>query len=136
MNKTIKVIIIIFIISLLLESIIFNINSFRLFGKGYEEEELDLKQAKLNGMQETYNGYTFINNYASIEWENLNKYIGTIYINSTFSGNDRVAYMARIDYTDESAKYYNDEEPLQLKEIVNGVERTKYFTCYFSGKTR
>lgn len=132
-TKTVKVIIILFAIALFLELVVFNINSFRLAGGQYTEETLKLEDANLIGLRKIEEGYVIESNQAAIEWENLNKEIGTIKADVEISGYDRISFEARIAYTDETAKYYYDEEKLQTKEIVNGVDRTKYFTCHFAG---
>lgn len=128
-----KVIVILFIIALFLELVVFNINSFRVFGKG---EELSLNDANLIGITKTENGYLVQSNEAAIEWKDLNKEIKTIFADIEISGNSRVSFECRISYTDDTAKYYYEEEELKAKEIVNEVDRTKYFTCHFSGDVR
>ena len=136
-KKTRRAVLIIIAIALFLELVVFNINSFRLWGnREYIEETLPIELANLNEIEKTENGYYLNSNTASIEWNNLNKAIGTIKIDIQISGNNRVSYEARIFYTDDTAKYYYEEEPLQTKEIVNEVDRTKYFTCHMAGKVR
>lgn len=128
-----KVIVILFIIALFLELVVFNINSFRVWGNG---ENLSLDDANLIGVIETENGYLVQSSEAAIEWKNLNKEIKTIFADIEISGIDRVSFEGRISYTDDTTKYYYDEEKLKTKEIVNEIDRTKYFTCHFSGNVR
>ncbi len=130
--KHLKKICIIAIIALLLELIVFQVNSFCLIGKDAETEILNIENANLIGIEKYNDGYYIVSNEASIEFKGLNKEIKTIYFNIDSS---RALLDTRIFYTDNTQKYYNEEYDLvRTKTVVEDVERTKYFVCHFSGK--
>ena len=74
-TKIAKIIVILFAIALFLELVVFNINSFRVFGG---EETLSLEEANLIGLKKTEKGYLVESSEAAIEWKGLHKDVGTI----------------------------------------------------------
>lgn len=129
--KQLKAIGCIAIFSLFLELIVFQINSFHLWGKDANYQELVLKNASITGMEANQDGsYNVLQSEASIEFKDLETNIETIYFDIEGTAN---TFETRIFYTDETAQYYNTEYDLvRTKMVAPEIERTKYFTCHFS----
>lgn len=123
---------IVFIV-LALEIFVFNINSYRLKFKNYEEKNYsnkdefiiqDLKYDKQNNI------FIIDGDNPNIQLENINTEIGTIKINAELINNNRMEY--NLSYTDETSKNYRE---LPHKTLVKDMDRSKYTTCYLSGVT-
>ncbi len=113
----------IFVISLFLEVIVFNITSYRLlFGK-YEKQEFTNLE---------FSGYNDENTKAYLKIDNLNKKVGTIKLELKNFEEDEVTEY-RIYYSDETSDEYNS---LNSKFYINDYEKSKYVPVYLSGETK
>lgn len=113
----------IFVISLFLEVIVFNITSYcLLFGK-YEKQEFTNLE---------FSGYNDENTKAYLKIDNLNKKVGTIKLELKNFEEDEVTEY-RIYYSDETSDEYNS---LNSKFYINDYEKSKYVPVYLSGETK
>ncbi|MBQ8057122.1 MAG: hypothetical protein IJ275_02165 [Ruminococcus sp.] len=121
------------LVILLLESLVFNFNSFHVWGSNFEEFDLSLSDASVQNLSLAQNDtYRLENsdNEAVIEFTDINREIGTIYfdINSTSA-----CINYDIDFADESNSSYYIRQGLVKGEIFPEIEDSKYVICNFSG---
>ena len=122
----------IILVSILIEVFVFNINSFRTSLKNYNI--INYSANDLNVFNMDYNQendeYTFIEDIAIIEIENINKDVATVKLDIQIIEESSIEY--QIDYTDKTSKNYRG---LPKKVLAQGVERSKYTVCYLSGSS-
>ncbi len=119
-------------VTLFLEIVVFNFNSYRTSLGNYTEKELDLSQAQFDGF-ESKEGETLTlrNPEGIIEFKDINEEIATIKIEAEILNTSNMG--VKIYYTDETSHEYLGTLP--IKTMANGVESSKYITCYLSGKS-
>ena len=131
-----KYALIVILITAILELTIFNINSYRMIFSKYEQKDVSINECKLENL--TYNEetdtYDMKDKDAYIFIDNVNCKIATIYLDASIVGNiyveDSLKYS--VLYTDETSKNYRE---LPVKYFVNSINKSKYVTCYLSGKS-
>lgn len=125
---------IIFILCLLAEIFVFNANSFRVLNRSkYEKKSFTVDQMETTGFEVTGNILTYVADYgqeASLTIKNIDTNVGTFYLDMYLPNESYLSY--RLYYTDEA----NGQLQRSVSwEYVPGVERTRWITCHFSGKT-
>lgn len=129
-----KKIFVLVIICLAIEIFICNANSFRVLNsRKYEKKSFTVDQMETTGFEVTGNSLTYVKDYgqeASITIKNINTNVGTLYLDLYIPNENYLRYTV----------YYTDEANQCLSrnfwgEYVPGVEKTKWRTCYFSGKS-
>ncbi len=130
------VIVMIFVICILIECLICNANAFRLKNNGdYKQKTYTLQDLKItNAEVDMDNGKIIYNNTEHspvfIHINNIDTKIGTVYLDLDIP-NGVLPYT--VCYTDETnANFYRSFE----REYVSGVDKTKWFTCHFRGKSQ
>lgn len=121
------------LVILLLESLVFNFNSFHVLGSNYDEFELSLSNASVQNLSLVSNDTYKVENpdsQAVIEFTEIGKEIGTIYFDID-SSSACVNY--DIDFADESNSSYYIRQGLVKGEIYPDIEDSKYVICNFSG---
>lgn len=113
-----KKLLIIFLIVVMLEITLFNINSYRVLNNDLKKEFFEQDFLYYN----TENGTTYI------EIENINCEVKTVHIELGIEGN--VAY--RVLYADETSSNLKD---VPEKEYVSEYENSKYIPMYLSGQS-
>lgn len=122
------------LVILILEMLVFNFNSFHLWGSEYEQSSLYISQAVTSNLEQTEQGkYKSIDGASSVvvEFLDINSEIGTISFD-TESTDELVEYKA--DFADESNASYSIRLDLVDGTIVNGIDNTRCVICNFSGK--
>lgn len=122
------------LVILILEMLVFNFNSFHLWGSEYEQSSLYISQAVTSNLEQTKQGeYKSIDGASSVvvEFLDINSEIGTISFD-TESTDELVEYKA--DFADESNASYSIRLDLVDGTIVNGIDNTRCVICNFSGK--
>lgn len=138
----------ILIIFLCFEFTLFNINSYRLKFSNYEEKIFNIKDCELQNIEYDQNAdkYKITEDEAYIILDNINCNVGTIYmnceildniINTEKQDNKRIKTIPekleyQILYTDETSSNFRE---LDSKILLNSIEKSKYTTCYLSGKS-
>ena len=118
-------------ISLAFEIVIFNFNSFQLSFKNYEYESLPLEDGEFNNFRFSGSeGHNTGNAEASIEFDNINKAVGTIEIKAYSKNNKKMEVF--IDYADTTNREYRRN--IAKAEIVNNYEKTYIIPCNSSGE--
>lgn len=119
---------------LFIEIFICNANSFRILNTGkYEKKSYTVDQMETTGFEVTGNILTYVADYgqeASITLKNIDTNVGTVYLNLYLPNESFLKYT--LYYTDEANRYLMRSA---TGEYVPGVERTKWMTCHFSGKS-
>lgn len=122
------------LVILILEMLVFNFNSFHLWGSEYEQSSLYISQAVTSNLEQAEQGkYKSIDGASSVvvEFLDINSEIGTISFD-TESTDELVEYKA--DFADESNASYSIRLDLVDGTIVNGIDNTRCVICNFSGK--
>lgn len=123
-----------FIACLLVEIFVFNINSFRILNKSkYEKKSFTVDQMETTGFEVTGNILTYVADYGeepSITIQGIDTNVGTLYLDMYLPNENYLAYT--MYYTDEANGYLLRNTS---REYIPGVERTKWVTCHFSGKS-
>ncbi len=118
-----------------METCIFNFNSFRVLNKDrYERKSFTVDQMETTGFEVTGNILTYVRDYgeeASITIKDIDVEVGTLYLDLYLPNEKYLGYT--MYYTDEANGYLMRNVS---REYVPEVERTKWVTCYFSGKTK
>lgn len=116
---------------LVIEVFVFNFNSYHLFFGGYEKTDFDLNTATITGFSKSGDVYTSNAEQANVEFTNINKKIGGIYLDV-----DPVAYKTdySIDFADETNASYYMRSGLVAGEVFKDIDATKYVVCDFSGE--
>ena len=117
-QKIIKNLIIIFIISICLEVMVFNITSYRVLMGKFEKKEIN------NG-----EFLQFDDDRAIIKFSNLNVPIASIKI---IMSNIKWPTEYKISYSDETSSQY---KYLNSKKYIESYEKSKYMPLYLSGNT-
>lgn len=129
-----KVVTGLFILCLLIEILVCNANSFHVWNRDrYERKTYTVDQMETSGFEVTGNILTYVADYgeeASITLKGIGTEIGTLYMDLYLPNESYLAYTL----------YYTDEANSSLMRSVQGeyvpeVERTKWMTCHFSGKS-
>lgn len=132
--KVDRKIVLLFILCLLLEIFVFNANSFRVLNKSkYEKKSFTVDQMETTGFEVNGNILTYMESYgeeASITIKGIDTNVGTIYLDLYIPNEDYLGYT--LYYTDEANGYL---ERNIYREYIPEVERTKWITCHFSGKS-
>lgn len=133
----------IILITIMCELTIFNINSYRIDFSKYEKKDISISECKTkNLLYNNENGlYVMEEDYAYITANNLNCEIGTVYFNAIIPDKERKenvkntenALKYSIMYTDITSQNYRE---LPSKYLVNSIEKSKYTTCFLSGKSK
>lgn len=125
----------ILVIGILIEIFVCNANSFRVLDKikferkKYTLEQMEITNADINAEDGTIYYKSEYGASVFIHVSNIDTNIGTVYMDLEISDNV-LPYV--VCYTDETnADFYRSFE----REYVTGVERTKWFTCHFNGKS-
>lgn len=121
-------------VCLLIEVFICNANSFRVLNQEtYERKSYTVDQMETTGFEVTGNILTYVADYgeeASVTIKNIDTNVGTIYLDLYLPNESYLSYT--VYYTDEANQYLSRSFS---GEYVPGVERTKWRTCHFSGKS-
>lgn len=130
-------IIILVIIAVLLEAVVFNINSFRLLGnEEYTYKNIEITDEMLHGFKKSgENEYTATYDNPYIYIDNLNMATGTIKIDAQRKEIEKLddrKLEVIIYYTDVTSAY---ARYLPEKTINSNVERSKYCVLHLSGNT-
>ncbi len=136
LKKLLNFTIISFLIIVLLELTLFNMNSYRLLLGNYNYKKYSVEDMNINGMTHIYENDSWIirQNNPYIELNNIDEEIATICVNIESvlaSGENENTIPIKVYYTDATSENYRY---LPEKEIVNDVENSKYITCYLSRK--
>lgn len=120
------------LVILLLEALVFNFNSFHLWGGNYEQFDLSLKDATyVNGVNYTVDAANELKGSGfEAEFLGIDKEIGTIYLDVE-SSSGKISY--DIDFADESNSSYYIRSGLVKGDIYPDIEQSKYIICNFSG---
>lgn len=123
------------IISIFIECVIFNINSYRIIDKKYEKQEINLNNIEIYGLEKIEeNKYLITENNAYIEIKNINKPVGTIKFDANMNTSDS-RYNINFMYKDETTKTYTTGG-LPTVSINSNVEDTKYLTMQLTGNVQ
>ena len=121
------------VMTVIVEAVVFNFNCYHLLKGGYEKADLDLNTAAVTGMTQSGEGYVSAGDTASVEFQNIDKKIGTIVLDMhSISDNAGVNYS--IDFADETNASYYLRTGLVKGEVWNKIDQTRYIVCDFSGK--
>lgn len=131
-------IVIIFFISILLEGIVFNINSFRILENKYQYKQINITEDILNGLEKVEdNKYIATKDNPEIEINNINMPTGTIKINLNRDGYKHNIKQRKTDviiwYTDATSKYFRKTPAKTINALE---ERSQYGVLHFSGNTK
>lgn len=130
-NKILELIFKGLIISFVLEIVIFNFNAFQLTFKNYEYSQLNFNEAVLSNFNiDSEGGHTNNNSEASIEFNNLDREVGTIEIKAHSDSNKKIEVF--IDYADATNREYRRN--IAKAVIVNDCEKTYTIPCNSSGE--
>lgn len=126
------------VITALIELIVFQLPSYRIFFGNYKNTTLSISQGTVtsdNAVIDSRTGNLKVNGQetSSIEFQNLNQKIGTVRINSESSKKAPHRLFADIDTTDETSALYR--KAIVKADIVQGNKSTEYITFLLSGKT-
>lgn len=137
-NKIIIGIIVIFFVSFLLESIVFNINSFRLFGGNYEYKKIEISEDMLDGLEKIDNNtYRATKDSPVILIDNIDMPTGTIRIDIKRQEYESKIAKRKTDiiikYTDATSKY---ERKTSTKTINAIEEKSQFGVLHLSGNTK
>ncbi|HOK69143.1 MAG TPA: hypothetical protein PKV51_06410 [Bacillota bacterium] len=131
-----KITIICFLISTILEIFVFNFNSFHLLFGDYEKKNLPIAKAQIQEFVES-DGVLFLagdalsGSSAYVEFSNIDEPVGTISFDIEM--NDKIAQTtATIEYTDITNNYQYRYGPSIT--FINGDSRSYTIPCHFSGK--
>lgn len=115
---------------IVLEIYVFNFNSLRLLFKEYNIIEYSREKLNISDIEydEENDIYNVKGDNPTIEINDINEAIGTIMLD--IETKNTLNY--KIFYTDETSKNYRE---LPIKTLINENERSKYVTCYLSGKS-
>lgn len=126
--------IMIVVICLLIEIFICNANSFHILNTSkYEKKIYTVDQMETTGFEVTGNILTYVADYgeeASITIKNIDTNVGTVYLDLYLPNESLLNYT--LYYTDEANGYLVRSVS---GEYVPGVERTRWMTCHFCGKS-
>jgi hypothetical protein len=135
-NVYLKITIISFLISTILEIFVFNFNSFHLLFGDYTKKNLSVANAEIQEFVEN-NGVLFLvggtpnGDKAYIEFSDINEPVGTITFDIEM--NDKVSQTtATIEYTDVTNKYQYRYGPSIT--FINGDSKSLSIPCHFSGE--
>lgn len=121
-------------ICLFIEIFAFNANSFRVLNKEkYEKKTFTVEQMETTGFEVTGNILTYVRDYGeepSVTIKNIDTNVGTLYLDMYLPNENYLKYT--VYYTDEANRYLMRNFS---GEYVPGVDRTKWITCHFSGKS-
>ncbi len=119
------------LVILILECLVFNFNSFHVWGSNYEEFDLSVSDSAFENLTQSGYGYVSTNGAdAVIEFTDINREIGTIYFDVK-TAQPKITY--NIDFADESNSSYYLRQGLVKGEIYPDIEDSKYVICNFSG---
>jgi len=126
------------VITALIELIVFQIPSYRIFFGNYKNTTLLMSQGTVtseNNVIDSLSGDLKVQGKetSSIEFQNLNQKIGTVRINSESSRKAPHRLFVDIDTTDETSALYR--KAIIKADIVQGNKSTEYITFLLSGKT-
>ena len=124
------------LVIMLLESLVFNFNSFHVWGSNFEEFSLSVSNAQVQNLSANGDGtYSLDDNSksATIEFLDVNKEIGTIFFDVNSSAT-KITY--DIDFADESNSSYYVRQGLVKGEIFPEIEDSKYVITNFSGDVK
>ncbi len=129
-----KKLLLIFVACLLLEVLVCNANSFRVWNsKRYERKTFTVDQMETSGFEVTGNILTYVADYgeeASITLKDIDTEVGTLYLDLYLPNENYLSYT--LYYTDEANRYLMRNID---REYIPGIERTRWTTCHFSGKS-
>lgn len=135
-NIYLKITIICFLVSTILEVFVFNFNSFHLLFGDYTKKNLPIAEAQIQEFVEN-DGVLFLaggatsGDNAYIEFSDINEPVGTITFDIEM--NDKIAQTtATIEYTDITNNYQYRYGPSIT--FINGDSRSYTIPCHFSGK--
>ena len=135
-NVYLKITIISFLISTILEIFVFNFNSFHLLFGDYTQKNLPIADAELSGFVEN-NGVLFLaggsltSNNAYIEFTDICEPVGTVTFEIEL--NDKIAQTtASIEYTDATNQRQYRYGPSIT--FINGDSKSFSIPCHFSGE--
>lgn len=120
-------------IVIVLEIYVFNFNSLRLIFRNYNIVEYNHEDFNVSDIEydETNNIYKIVGENPIIEIKDINEKIATIKLDIELDDTKRTLSY-KIYYTDETSKNYRE---LPTKTLVDGNEKSKYITCFLSGKS-
>ena len=122
------------LIVILLESTIFNMNSYRTMFKNYEKKEynfdnLNIENLEYNEEKDTYTATD--TNWYSVEIDNINTEIATLKINAeSVNVIDAIEYY--VLYTDKTSANYRGFE---TRSIMKNNDKSRYSTYFLSGES-
>lgn len=137
-KKIIVSLIVILLISLVLEAVVFNINSFRLLGGNYKYKKINISNEMLNGLENIgENKYKATKNQPTIYINDINMATGTIKIDVKRQDYESKINKRKINviiyFTDATSKYFR---PTPEKTINALEERSQFGILHFSGNTK
>ncbi|HHZ06877.1 MAG TPA: hypothetical protein GX401_08875 [Clostridiales bacterium] len=119
------------VVALLLELTVFNFNSYVLVGGSYTQQALDISTAQIYNMSEKSNGYVTNNNeYAYIQFNNINKPVGTVRVDASAETKGGT-FNVGVNFSDATNKSMRTGL-MTVCEIMDN-ERSQYAPCHFSG---
>lgn len=120
-------------IVIVLEVYVFNFNSLRLIFKKYNMVEYYKEKFEISDIEydQTRDNYKVTGEKPIIEIKNIDEEIATVKLDIELDNTEKTLNY-QIYYTDETSKNYRE---LPTKTFVTGNERSKYITCYLSGKS-
>ena len=124
------------LVIMLLESLVFNFNSFHVWDSSFEEFSLSVSNAQVQNLNANGDGtYSLMETgkSATIEFLDINKEIGTIFLDVN-SAQSKVSYS--MDFADESNSSYYIRQGLVDGEIFPQIEDSKYVITNFSGEAK
>ena len=124
------------LVIMLLESLVFNFNSFHVWSGDYKEFSLSIEDAQVQNLTANPDGtYSLAEQgkAATIEFLDINKEIGTIFLDVE-SNLSKVSYT--MDFADESNSSYYIRQGLVDGEIFPEIEDSKYVITNFSGEAK
>ncbi|MBQ9885289.1 MAG: hypothetical protein IJM37_00295 [Lachnospiraceae bacterium] len=128
---------IILAVVLLLEVFLFNGRTFSLIGGGYQNMQLPLYSAQINGGELSGKGVSATGGTMSIEFNNINQKIRTLYVE--LSDMDKKTITKKIDIAYKDATYseeYRSAWTTSDFKIINNNKRSFYTTLNVSGEVK
>ena len=135
-KKTARAVVLLALLAFAIEGLFFNFHSFRLAAGGFSWHNVPLNQVEAVGFSYDEATGSLISDPEQgehyFELKNFNQKAGTVYVDFQVEGEDSVC-KAGVWYTDQA----NDEYVmLDLRDVSENVEESKYFTCWFYGDSR
>lgn len=129
-----KHLVLLFVVCVLVEVFLFNINSFKIWNKEkYEKKSYSVEQLGLKGFDYSEGILTYVPDWGqepTLVIKDIDTCVGTIYLDLYTPDKDYVRYF--VYYTDEANKYIKKNE---YHEYIPGVDRTKWMICDFAGES-